>query len=157
MLVRDVLDLAECDYPWMDGVASEIEHNNLTIPVIMKDTHFNIVDDWGSFEATPSYDNDNLVAVGALHLRLPLRRLHPGPHGHRADELADYLDDLREKMDEATAEMWKMMAGWTRDQMIDAGLLVYFGVAKDLAHFAGVYEQERLVRRSTSAPSASSR
>ena len=53
MLVRDLLDLAECDYPWMDGVAAEIEYNNLTVPVIMKDTDFNIVDDWGSFEATP--------------------------------------------------------------------------------------------------------
>ena len=51
MLVRDLVDLAECDYPWMDGVAAAIEFNNLTIPVIMKDTHFHIVDDWGSFEA----------------------------------------------------------------------------------------------------------
>ena len=34
------------------------------------------------------------------------------------------------------------MAGWTREQMIDAGLLVYFGVLKDVAHFAGVYEQD---------------
>ena len=25
--------------------------------------HFNIVDDWGSFEATPSYDHNNMVAV----------------------------------------------------------------------------------------------
>ncbi|MEZ5122205.1 MAG: hypothetical protein R2736_11615 [Solirubrobacterales bacterium] len=58
-----------------------------------------------------------------------------------AAELADYLDDLRAKMTEATAEMWKMMAGWSRDQMVEAGLLVYSGVAKDLAHFAGVYEQ----------------
>jgi hypothetical protein len=64
---------------------------------------------------------------------------HPGDP--RAEELADYLDDLREKMADATAGMWKMMAGWSRDQMIDAGLLVYSGVAKDLAHFAGVYEQ----------------
>ena len=39
-------------------------HNNLTIPVIMKDTHFNILDDWSSFEAQPSYDHDNVVAVG---------------------------------------------------------------------------------------------
>ena len=22
MLVRDLIDLAECDYPWMDGVAA---------------------------------------------------------------------------------------------------------------------------------------
>jgi hypothetical protein len=45
-------------------------------------------------------------------------------------------------MADATTEMWKMMAGWSREQMIDAGLLVYYGVLKDLAHFAGVYEQD---------------
>ena len=59
-----------------------------------------------------------------------------------ASELADYLDHLRDQMTEATTEMWKMMAGWTREQMIDAGLLVYYGVLKDLAHFAGVYDQD---------------
>ena len=59
-----------------------------------------------------------------------------------ASELADYLDDQREKMEAATAEMWKMMAGWSREQMIDSGLLVYFGTLKDVAHFAGVYEQD---------------
>ena len=75
MLVRDFVDLAEGDYPWLDGVASGIEYNNITMPVIMKDTHFNIVDDWGSFEATPSYDHDNVVAAHTLRdlLRVELR------------------------------------------------------------------------------------
>ena len=61
----------------------------------------------------------------------------------RADDLADWLEDAaRARWTEATTGMWKMMAGWTREQMIDAGLLVYYGVIKDLAHFAGVYEQD---------------
>ena len=30
----------------------------------MKDTHFNIVDDWGSFEANPPTTTTNLVSVG---------------------------------------------------------------------------------------------
>lgn len=141
MLVRDALDLSECDYPWMDGAASEIEFNNLTIPVIMKDTHFNMVDDWGSFEAEPSYDNDNLVAVGVYTSDFLSDGFIP-VHMDSASELADYLDDQREKMEAATATMWKMMAGWSREQMIDAGLLVYYGTMKDVAHFAGVYEQD---------------
>jgi hypothetical protein len=141
MLVRDALDLSECDYPWMDGVAGEIEHNNLTITVAMKDTHFNMVDDWGSFEAAPSYDNDNLVAVG-LYTSDYLSDGYIPVHMDNASELADYLDDQREKMEAATATMWKMMAGWNREQMIDSGLLVYFGTLKDVAHFAGVYEQD---------------
>jgi hypothetical protein len=140
LLIRDMVDLAECDYPWMDGVAAGIEHNNLTIPVLMKDTHFNIVDDWGSFEATPAYDADNITAIGCYtsdYLSDGWLSVAMGS----ADELADYFDRTREAMAEATTEMWKMMAGWTRDQMIDAGLLVYYAVLKDLAHYAGVYEQ----------------
>jgi len=141
MLVRDLVDLGECDYPWMDGVAAEIEFNNLTIPVIMKDTHFHIVDDWGSFEATPGYDAANIVALGVYTSDYLTDGFQP-VHMDSASELADYLDDLREKMAEATTGMWKMMASWSREQMIDAGLLVYYGVLKDLAHYAGVYEQD---------------
>jgi len=141
MLVRDAVDLAECDYPWMDGVASVVDFNNLTVPVIMKDTHFNMVDDWGSFEATPSYSSDNIVAVG-LYTSDFLSDGYIPVHMDNASDLADYLDHLTGELETATAGMWKMMAGWTRDQMIDAGLLVYAGVLKDVAHFAGVYEQD---------------
>jgi hypothetical protein len=140
MLVRDILDLAECDYPWMDGVAAPIEHNNITVTVTMKDTHFSMVDDWGSFEAVPSYDAANLVAVG-VYTSDHLSDGYIPVHMENADDLADYLEELHETLSATTAGMWKMMAGWNRTQMVEAGLLVYSGVAKDLAHFAGVYEQ----------------
>jgi hypothetical protein len=141
MLVRDLVDLAECDYPWMDGIAAEIQFNNLTIPVIMKDTHFHIVDDWGSFEASPHYDADNIVALGCYTSDFLADGFKP-VHMDSAGDLADFFDDTREKMTEATKGMWTMMAGWSREQMIDAGLLVYYAVLKDLAHYAGTYEQD---------------
>ena len=141
MLVRELIDLAECDYPWMDGVCAGIEYNNLVIPVIMKDTHFHIVDDWGSFEASPHYDAANITAIGIYSSDYLTDGFIP-VHMDSADDLASWLEEERDKMTEATTGMWKMMAGWTRDQMIDAGLLVYYGVIKDLAHYAGVYEQE---------------
>jgi hypothetical protein len=141
MLVRELVDLAECDYPWMDGIAAEIEHNNLVIVVIMKDTHFHIVDDWGSFEATPGYNPDNITHVGVYTSDYLSDGFIP-VHMDSADELADWLEHQREVMERATTEMWRMMAGWTREQMIDAGALVYYAVLKDLAHYAGVYDQE---------------
>jgi hypothetical protein len=141
MLVRDMVDLAECDYPWMDGVAAGVEFNNLTIPVLMKDTHFHLVDDWGSFEASPAYEADNITAVGCYTSDFLSDGWQPVAMGS-ADELADFFDRTRAEMAEATKKMWRMMAGWTRDQMIDAGLLVYYAVIKDLAHYAGVYEQD---------------
>jgi hypothetical protein len=56
--------------------------------------------------------------------------------------LADFLEHERDVIQKATADLWTVMAAWNRDQLIDSGLLVYYGVAKDLAHIAGVYEQE---------------
>jgi hypothetical protein len=141
MLVRDAVDLAECDYPWMDGVAGEIEHNNVTVTVILKDTHFNMVDDWGSFEAKPSYDLDNLVALG-VYTSDWLSDGYIPVHMDNAADLAAFLDDQSDKMERATARMWTMMAGWTREQMVDAGTLVYYAGVKEVAHFAGVYEQD---------------
>ena len=63
-------------------------------------------------------------------------------HMDSATELADYLDHVRDQMNMATQQLWKLMAAWSRDQMIDAGMLVYSSVPRDLAHFAGVYEQD---------------
>jgi hypothetical protein len=141
MLVRDFVDLAEGDFPWLDGVASEVSYNNLTIPVVLKDTHFNIVDDWASFEAVPSYDHANMTAVGVYtsdYLSggyIPVAMDSP-------NTLAEFLENEREILHKATSDLWKVMASWSRDQLIDAGLLVYYNVPKDLFHIAGVYEQE---------------
>jgi hypothetical protein len=141
MLVRSFIDLGECDLPWLDGVSSKVTHNNLTLPVIVKDTHFHIVDDWGSFEAKPNYDHDNVIAVGLYtsdHLsdgEIPVAM-------DNASTLADFLDNEEEILRAATRTLWQATAGWTRDQMLDAGSSIYFGVAKDLFHVAGVYDQD---------------
>lgn len=141
MLVREFVDLAEGDLPWLDGVAEAVELNNITMPVLMRDTHFNIVDDWASFEAQPSYNHDNMYAVG-LYTSDYLSNGYVPVHMDSASDLADYLDHLRSAIHDATQQLWKQVAGWTRDQMIDSGLLVYYNVPKDLAHIAGVYEQD---------------
>jgi len=57
-----------------------------------------------------------------------------------ADQLADTFQKLTEQFRIATVALWKRMAGWSRDQMMDAGALVYFSIIKDFAHAAGVYD-----------------
>jgi hypothetical protein len=141
MLVRDAVNLAENDLPWLDGIAAEIPYNNLTAAVIMKDTEFDIVDDFGSFEASPSYDNDNIVALG-LYTSDLLSDGYLPVHMDSPEALAELLEDLTEKFQRATGELWQLMAGWTRTQMLEAGLLVYSGVGREFAHIAGVYEQD---------------
>jgi hypothetical protein len=141
MLVRGFVDLGEGDFPWLDGVAAEVAYNNYTLPVVLKDTHFNIVDDWASFEATPAYDHDNMIAVGLYasdYLSdgyLPVAMDNPAT-------LADFLEHERDVLHRATSRLWTVMAEWRREQLLDAGLLVYYSVAKDLFHIAGIYDQD---------------
>ncbi|MGE0487460.1 MAG: hypothetical protein AB7Q81_25135 [Gammaproteobacteria bacterium] len=141
MLVRGFVDLGECDLPWLDGIAHEVSHNNLTLPTIVKDTHFHIVDDWASFEATPAFEHDNVVAVG-LYTSDFLSDGEIPVAMDNAATLAEFLDHENDVLGRATRALWKRMAGWSRDQMIDAGAMVYAAVAKDLFHVAGDYRPD---------------
>ncbi len=141
MLVRGFADLGEGDLSWLDGIAAGVTNNNLTIPVIVKDTRFTVVDDWASFEATPGYDHDNVVAVGLYTSDYLSEGEFPVAMDNAAT-LADFFDHESQILRTATRDLWREAAGWSRDQMLDAGAMIYAGVAKDLFHVAGVYEQD---------------
>lgn len=139
MIVRDFMDLSESDFPWLDDVAKGVAHNNITVTMAVKDCHFYLVDDWGSFEAKPEFKADKLVGVGLY----TSDNLSDGymPLGMESREaLIAKFKELNEQVKHATTELWKRIAGWSRDQMIDAGAITYFAIIKDLAHVAGVYD-----------------
>lgn len=141
MIVRDFMDLGECDWPWLDGVAEGVEYNNLTLTMAVKDAHFYLVDDWGSFEAEPEFTADKLVGVG-LYTSDNISEGHiPVGMGSR-EELIETLRKLDGQIRTATEKLWRRIAGWSRDQMIDAGAITYFAICKDLAHVAGVYDPD---------------
>ncbi|MDB5577021.1 MAG: hypothetical protein JWR80_2197 [Bradyrhizobium sp.] len=139
MIVRDFMDLAECSLPWLDGVAAKVPYNNLTVPMMARDCHFSLIDDWGSFESEPEFTADKLVGVG-LYASDPLSDgFIPVGMGSR-EELTETFRSLTQVFKEATNGLWMRMADWTRDQFLDAGALVYFAVCKELAHVAGVFD-----------------
>ncbi|MBI4693194.1 MAG: hypothetical protein HY749_04155 [Gammaproteobacteria bacterium] len=141
MIVRDFMDLAEGDYPWLDGVGADMPYNNLTVPMAVKGCHFNIVDDWGSFESQPEFKSHHMVAVGLYTSDTLSEGYLPVGMGSR-EELTQTFETLTVRAKEATAKLWKRIAGWSRDQMMDAGAITYFAIVKDLAHVAGCYEME---------------
>ena len=141
MLIRDFMDMGECSLPWLDGVASEVPHNNYTVVMSARDCHFHLVDEWGSFESTPEFTAERLAGVG-LYTSDPLTEGHvPLGMGSREELIAKFVE-LTDIMKEATNKLWVRMVGWTRDQLLDAGALVYYAVIKELAHVAGVFEIE---------------
>ena len=139
LIIRDFMDLAESDFPWLDDVAEDIQYNNLTVTMSVKDCHFYLVDDWASFEAEPEFSAEKLVGVG-LYTSDILTGTHvPLGMGSR-EELIETFQKLTAQMQAATDKLWRKLADWSRDQMVDAGALVYFGICKDIAHIAGVYD-----------------
>jgi len=58
------------------------------------------------------------------------------------EELTATFQDLTQRAKDATSRLWKRIAGWTRDQMIDAGAITYFAICKDIAHVAGCYDAD---------------
>lgn len=141
LLVRDFLDLAEHDFPWLDGVAEDMPYNNLTVPMATEGVHFNILDDWGSFESEPEFKGQHIRGVGLYTSDALSDGFEPVGMGSR-QELIDTFNELNERVKEAMGRLWKRIAGWSRDQMLDAGAIVYYSVFKDLAHIAGCYHPD---------------
>lgn len=139
MIVRDFMDMAESDFPWLDDAAEGVEFNNITVTMAVKDCHFYLVDDWGSFEARPEFSSDKLVGVGLYYSDNLSDGHQPLGMGSR-EELIATFNRLSEQVREATNKLWMKIAGWSRDQMMDAGAITYFAICKDLAHVAGVYD-----------------
>lgn len=140
MIMRDFFDLTEGDYPWLDGIATTLPVGNISIPIVFKDTNFHLMDDWASFEAEPTYAASNIVAVG-MYTSDALSDGYLPLGMDDADTLAETMESYRVILNEATADLWKRIASWSREQMIDAGALVYSSVGKDFAHLAGTYKQ----------------
>jgi hypothetical protein len=141
MIVRDFFELTEGDYPWLDGIATQLPFTNLTIPIVFKDTNFHLMDDWASFEAEPAYSASNIAAVG-MYTSDALTDGYVPVGMENAEQLAETMEHYRDVLNQATADLWKRIASWSREQMIDAGALVYSSVAKDFAHLAGTYRQD---------------
>jgi hypothetical protein len=141
MLVRQWFDLAEGDFPWMDDVAEGVPYNNLIMPVKMEDTDFNVVDDWGTFEATPSWESSNIDGIGLYTSDYLCDRHEPVGMDSR-EKLTETLEEITDELKQARDELWLRIADWNRDQMLEAGALVYSSAIKDMAHIAGVYDQD---------------
>lgn len=141
MLVRDFYDLGEGDLPWLDGVAADVPFNRLTVVTAVKDTHFYIVDDWGSFESKPEYRAEQICGVG-LYTSDELTETYIPIGMESKEELTKTLKAYTEILQNTTVKLWERLASYSRDQLMDCGALTYYAIIRDLAHIAGVYDTE---------------
>jgi hypothetical protein len=145
MIVRDFLDIGEYDFPWLDDVAKDLPYSSITVTMATKGVNFNIMDDWGSFESEPEFKDEHIVGVG-LYTSDPLSDGYTPIGMESREELTRTFTDLNEKVKQAMSALWMRIAGWSRDQMMDAGALTYYAIIKDLAHIAGCYEPDDWIK-----------
>ena len=150
MLVREFVDLSESSYPWLDGVGASVPYNNLVVPMAAEGVHFNRIDDWGSFSAEPEFQGNHLKGVGLYTYDMLSDGYIPIGMDSR-ESLVKAFDEINEGAKEAMANLWKRLAGYSRDQLMDAGAITYYAIAKDLAHIAGCYDPDDWMKIDTRA------
>jgi len=139
MHTRDFLNLAECDLPWLDGVAAGVTHNNLTAVVITDGVAIDITD-WGTPYTTPEDYQSRIVGFGLYTSDFLSDRYTPVGMDSR-EELTDTLNALSAELTEATRKLYSRFAEMSFDQMTEAGMQTYLRAPVDALMMAGEYVQ----------------
>ena len=139
MHTRDFFNLAECDLSWLDGVASDVTFNNLTMVLITDDVRVEITD-WGTAYTTPEQISGNISGVGLYQSDYLTDRYLPVGMGSAA-ELAATLDELTAQCAAATRTLYSRYAEMSFTQMVEAGVYTYLSAANGISHAAGTYDQ----------------
>lgn len=95
----------------------------------------------GVASSPPEYKADNLCGVGLYTSDELSETQIPVGMGSK-EELTKTLQQLTEVFKDTTAKLWKRLAGYHREQLMDAGALTYYNIIKDFAHVAGCYEAD---------------
>lgn len=141
MHTRDFFNLAECDFSWLDGVASQVPYNNLTMVLITDGVRVEVAE-WGTAYTTPEEISGQIIGVGLYASDYLTDRYLPVGMSSPA-ELADTLNSLADVCSKAIRELYTRYAGMTFTQLIEAGVYTYLSAANGISHVAGIYRQSQ--------------
>ena len=128
LLVRDFSEFGVGHFAWSTDVAADLPHSNLTAAFVLDDVRLRVTD-WGTSITEP---DDYLARLRAFGLFAPTRdgALEPIP-------LSD-VDALAAAVKDAQRRCYRLIAGMTRHERINAGAYVYFTFLRPFAELAGV-------------------
>jgi hypothetical protein len=138
MHTRDFINLAECDLPWLDGVAEGVTHNSLTAVVITDGVAIDITD-FATTYTTPEDYQHSIIGFGLYTSDFLTDRYKPVGMDSRA-ELTDTLNALTQEITQATRNLYSRFAGMSFDQMVEGGIYSYIHAPSEAAHMAGTYD-----------------
>ncbi|MGZ6967993.1 MAG: hypothetical protein ACXVKN_09670 [Acidimicrobiia bacterium] len=127
LLVRDFNEMGVSHFPWSASVCAGLPHANLTVALVLEGVDVQ-VNDWGTTVTDPVDYMPHVVAAGFFDSTGGT--LTPIPVAE--------LDDLRASVKRAQKDLYRLIAGMTRAEKIDAGAYVYFTFLRPFARIAGV-------------------
>jgi len=128
LLVRDLLRLGPSHYPWSVQIGAQLPYSDLTLAFVLDGVDDVWVSDWGTTITQPDDWMDHVVEFG----------LCTADGGSlRALDIAE-LGDLGAAAKSAQRDLYRLIAGMTRKEKIDAGAYVYFTFIRAFAEEAGI-------------------
>jgi len=129
VLVRDFNELGTSHFPWSAQVCGHIPHANLTLAFVLEETSVTC-NDWGTSTTDPVDYFARLSRFG----------IFDSTGGTLTPVPLIGLDALTAAVMSAQRACYRLIAGMTRKEKIDAGAYVYFTFLRPFARAAGVEE-----------------
>ncbi len=128
LLVRDFSEFGVGHFPWSAEVAADLPYSNLTAAFVLDRVRFRVTD-WGTSITEP---DDYLGRLRAFGLFTPT-------HDGTLEPVAlSNVDALAASVKAAQRRCYRLIAGMTRHERINAGAYVYFTFLRPFAEMAGV-------------------
>ena len=130
VLVRDFNEFGVGYFPWSLEVCADLPHSNLTCAFVLDDVAVT-ANDWGTSTTDPVDYLSRLSAFG----------IYDSTGGELAPIPLSHLADIAATTKRAQSALYRLIAGMTRKEKIDAGAFVYFTFLRPFALAAGVADQ----------------
>ncbi len=127
MLVRDFNEFGVGYFPWSAEVGAELPHSNLTCAFILDDVKVT-ANDWGTSTTDPVDYFSRLTHFG----------LFDSTGGTLTPVPLSELADVAAAVKRAQSQLYRLIAGMSRKEKIDAGAFVYFTFLRPFALAAGI-------------------
>lgn len=127
LLVRDFNEMAVSHFPWSTEIGASLPHANLTVALVLNGVDVK-VNDWGTTVTDPIDYLQHVESVG----------LFDSTGGTLTPIPPSELDDLHASVKRAQKDLYRLIAGMTRAEKINAGAYVYFTFLRPFARVAGV-------------------
>jgi hypothetical protein len=130
LLVRDFNEMAVSHFPWSTAVAGDLPHANLTVALVMEGVDVK-TNDWGTTVTEPVDYMAHVVAAGVFD----------STGGELTPVPVSGYGDLLASVKRAQKDLYRLIAGMSRKEKIDAGAYVYFTFLHPFARVAGVADE----------------